>query len=169
MKLIGWLIGAVVACNMACGYRLSGSGKNLPPAAKTIAIPDFKNNTLRFQAEQFITQAIRDEMIRRSHLKLTENVTQADLVLEGKIQSFETIPLSYSDRAAANLYEVRISVDIRLIDQKKSELVFDGNNINFRHSYQTDQADFFSQETDALSQIAEKFASTIVASILENF
>jgi outer membrane lipopolysaccharide assembly protein LptE/RlpB len=169
MKLIGWLVVAAVAFNMACGYRLSGSGKNLPPAASTIAIPDFKNNTLRFQAEQYITQAIRDEMIRRSHLKLTKDVTQADLVLEGKIQSFETLPLSYSDRAAANLYEVRISVDIRLIDQKKSELVFEGNNINFRSSYQTDQADFFSQETEALSLIAEKFASTIVSSILENF
>ena len=169
MKLILLLACFALAFNAGCGYRLSGSGKNLPPEARTIAIPDFKNNTLRFQVEQFVTQAVREELIRRSKLALVETIAQADLVLEGQVQSFEVTPLSYSDRAAANLYEVRISVSVRVIDQKKNELVFEGTNVNFRHTYQTDQADFFSQETEALSQIAVKFASTIVASILENF
>ena len=53
-----------------CGYKLSGFSKQIPDHIKTIIIPDFENKTTRFQAEQFITFAVRDEFIKRSDLVL---------------------------------------------------------------------------------------------------
>ncbi len=137
--------------------------------ARTIAIPDFKNNTPRYQAEQFVTGAVREEFIRRSHLLLVVDVSRADLVLEGQIVNFTVTPLSYADRASANLYELRIEISVRLIDSKTKGLVFEGSNLVFRDTYETDLADFFSQETESLNQIAVKFAASIVSAILENF
>jgi curli biogenesis system outer membrane secretion channel CsgG len=169
MKNAIWLLLAVSILNLQCGYRLSGRGRNLPPEARTIAIPDFKNQTSRQQAEQFITFAVRDEFIKRSRLRLADSELSADLVLEGKITAFTTTPISYSAAGAANLYEVRLSLDVRLIDMKTNELFYQGTGLAFRETYETDAADFFSQETGSLVKIAAKFASSIVASILENF
>lgn len=169
MKSATWLLLAVCLLNLQCGYRLSGRGRNLPPEAQTIAIPDFKNLTSRLQVEQLITFAVRDEFIKRSRLRLADSTSAADLVLEGKITDFTATPLSYSDAGAANLYDVRLSLDVRLIDMKTNELVYQGTGLTFQESYETDSADFFSQETGSLVKIAAKFASSIVASILENF
>lgn len=169
MKYASWLLLAVSLLNLQCGYRLSGRGRNLPPAARTIAIPDFKNQTARQQAEQFTTFAVRDEFIKRSRLRLVESTAAADLVLEGVITAFHTAPLSYTEAGAANLYEVRLTLDVRLIDMQTGELFYQGNGLAFRETYETDAADFFSQETGSLVKIAAKFASSIVASILENF
>jgi outer membrane lipopolysaccharide assembly protein LptE/RlpB len=169
MKNAVWLLLAVSLLNLQCGYRLSGRGRNLPPAAETIAIPDFKNQTSRTQAEQFITFAVRNEFIKRSRLRLIDSQAEADLVLEGEITAFETVPISYSEQGAANLYEVRLTLNVRLIDMNTNELFYQGTGLAFRETYETDNADFFSQETESLIEIASKFAASIVVSILENF
>lgn len=155
--------------NWSCGYHLAGRGKNLPPGATTISIPTFKNQTSRPQAEQFATFAVREEFIRRSRLRLVESPADADLLLEGTITSFRTTPLSYSEAGAANLYEVRLTLDVRLVDLRGGELVYQGNGLSFQETYDTDNDDFFSQESGSLDRIAGKFAASIVTSILENF
>jgi outer membrane lipopolysaccharide assembly protein LptE/RlpB len=169
MKKTTWLLLALALLNLHCGYRLSGRGNTLPPKARTIAIPDFKNQTSRPQAEQFITFAVREEFIRRSKLKLVESQADADLVLEGTITAFKAEPISYSAAGAANMYEVRLTMEVRLIDMTNSEMFYHGKGLAFRETYETDSDDFFSQETGSLSGIGAKFAASIVASILENF
>lgn len=168
-RLNVFLLVAAALLDWNCGYRLSGRGANLPPGAATIAIPGFKNETSRPQTEQFVTFAVRDEFIRRSKLRLVERQRDADLLLEGEIKAFTVTPLSYSEAGEANLYEVRLTLAVRLIDMKNGEMVYQGSSLSFRETYETDDADFFSQETGSLTRIAEKFAASIVASVLENF
>jgi len=170
MKRASWLLLLAAAlASLHCGYRLSGSGRSLPEGAATIAIPDFKNQTSRPQVEQFVTFAVREEFVRRSRLRLAESPRDADLLLEGTITSFKTSPVSYTSAGEANLYEVRLTLDARLIDMKSGDLVFQGSGLAFQETYETENADFFSQESGSLGEIAEKFASSIVTSILENF
>jgi TolB-like protein len=169
MKHTSWLLLLVSLLNLQCGYRLSGRGRNLPATAQTIAIPSFKNETSRYQAERFVTDAIKEEFIKRSRLRLSESSDKADLVLEGRISAFETVPVSYTNRGAAKLHEVRITINVRLIDMKKNELFYEGTGLVFHETYKTDAADFFSQETGSLIKIASKLASSVVSSILDNF
>jgi TolB-like protein len=169
MKRCGWLLFIPALLSLSCGYRLAGRGNNLPPGAATIAIPAFKNQSARPQAEQFVTFAVREEFIRRSRLRLVEDRGRADLLLEGTITAFKVTPLSYSEAGAANLYEVRLTLDVRLVDMRSSELAFQGNGLSFQETYDTDSADFFSQESGSLDRVASKFAASIVTSILENF
>jgi hypothetical protein len=163
-----------------CGYKLSGFSKQIPDHIKTIIIPDFENKTTRFQAEQFITFAVRDEFIKRSELVLVENESRADSILEGTITQFDVRPLSYAEDASANFYRVSISVSVRFIDLETSEIIFEGQNISFSDSYEIDiygdaagefdaAEDFFSQETETLAKIAGEFAASLVTTILENF
>ena len=97
MKHTSWLLLLVSLLNLQCGYRLAGRGRNLPATAQTIAIPEFKNETSHYQAERFVTVAIKEEFIRRSRLRLSESIDKADLLLEGIISAFETAPISYND------------------------------------------------------------------------
>ena len=98
-----------------CGYRLSGTGAFLPGHVKTILIRTFENETSRYQAEQFVTFAVRDEFIRRVRLQLADSMDSADAVLEGKITSFAVTPVSYAE-SAADKFQVSIVLDIRLMD-----------------------------------------------------
>jgi curli biogenesis system outer membrane secretion channel CsgG len=169
MKHLSWLLLLVPLLNLQCGYHLSGHGRNLPATAKTIAIPEFKNETTQVQAGHFVTDALREEFIKRSRLRLNASMDKADLVLEGRITAFEIMPISHNSLGAVDQYEVRITLNISLIDMKKNELFFEGTGLVFRKSYETAAADFFSQEPDALNDIAAEFSSSIVSSILDNF
>lgn len=154
---------------LSCGYRLAGSGRRLPEGAETIAIPAFRNQTARAEAEQFVTYAVRGEFIRRSRLRLVESQAGADLLLEGTITAFQTTPLSYSEAGAASLYEVRLTLEVRLIDLRDGEVAYQASGLSFRESYATDTDNFFAQESGSLGRIADKFADSIVTAILENF
>lgn len=152
-----------------CGYKLTGFGNQVPEHIKTIVIPDFDNKTARYQLDQYITFAVKEEFIKRSNLALADREGRADAVLEGTINKFTVTPISYGDDASANLYKVTISVDVRFIDLKTNEIIFEGKGISFTDTYEIDEDDFFSQETETLLKIAEEFAASIVTTILENF
>ena len=152
-----------------CGYKLTGFGNQVPEHIKTIVIPDFDNKTARYQLDQYITFAVKEEFIKRSDLMLADREGRADAVLEGTINRFDVTPISYGDDASANLYKVTIAVDVRFIDLKTNEIIFEGKGISFTDTYEIDEDDFFSQETETLLKIAEEFAASIVTTILENF
>ncbi|MDY0296160.1 MAG: LPS assembly lipoprotein LptE [Acidobacteriota bacterium] len=162
------LILLAAASMTACGYRLAGSGAFLPKHIRTILIRNFENQTSRYQAEQFVTFAVRDEFLRRSRLKLVETIEQADSVLEGKITSFKVSPVSYSE-SAADRFQVSIMLDIRLMDLKQGRVLFENRNLRFVDTYDIDSADFFSMETETLQRISRAFATSVVTSILEDF
>jgi hypothetical protein len=152
-----------------CGYRLSGYGNQVPDYIKTIFIPDFDNKTTRFQAEQFVTYAVRDEFIKRSHLTLVDNREKADSLLEGEISRFDVAPISSTRESTANLYKVRILLKVKFIDLKTDNIIYQDENLLFMDTYEIDTGDFFSQETETLKKISAKFASSVVTTILENF
>jgi hypothetical protein len=152
-----------------CGYRLAGTGRQIPPHIHTIVIKNFENKTSRYQAEQFVTFAVRDEFIRRSRLKLVDRLSQGDSVLEGEIVRFDVRPLSYSGSALANQYRLSITLNVRFIDLKTNEIIFENQRLSFSDSYEIESGDFFTQETEALARISKNFAESIVSTILENF
>ncbi|MBN1196686.1 MAG: hypothetical protein JXA62_04710 [Candidatus Aminicenantes bacterium] len=151
-----------------CGYRLSGTGAFLPDHVKTILIRNFENETSRYQAEQFVTFAVRDEFIRRVRLQLADSMDSADAVLEGKITSFTVTPVSYAE-SAADKFQVSILLDIRLMDLKQGRVLFENRHLRFVDTYEIDSADFFSMETESLQRISRAFAASVVTSILEDF
>ena len=152
-----------------CGYKMSGSGKYLPEDLKTIAIPDFNNKTTKAEAEQYVTFAIRDEFIKRSSMKLIDRTDKADALLEGEITKFTVKPLSYSYLGSANQYTVNITLNVTLINLKNNSVIYRNRNMTFSEDYEIESGDFFSQETEALQKISEKFAKGIVSALLENY
>jgi len=170
MKKLNYLLIVLYAIFLYnCGYKVSGSGKYIPQNLKKIAIPDFENMTTRYEADQFVTYAIRDEFIKKSSMVLVENISDADALLEGEIVKFDVKPLAYSSIGSVSQYKVIIYLNVRLVNLLNNEIIYEKKNMSFVENYEIGTADFFSQETEALQKIAKKFSSGIVSAILENF
>ena len=163
------LPGLLAGLFAGCGYHLTGTGENLPESLETVYIPNFKNGTSRFQAEEFVTAAVRREFLSRSRLKLVEDVSRAHAVLEGEVRTFDVKPVSYSATGQANLYTVTIRVDVRFLDLRTDAMIYEGKMLSFSDQYEIDSGDFFTQESISLERIARQFASSVVSQILENF
>src|SRR5438445_10808347 len=56
----------------------------LPPHIKTVAVPAFQNNALRFKIEHRFTQAVMNELIHRGHgIRVQSERECADAVIDG--------------------------------------------------------------------------------------
>jgi outer membrane lipopolysaccharide assembly protein LptE/RlpB len=161
LALVGGLCG--------CGYKLSGFGSQVPGHIRTIAIPDFDNKTTQYQVEQYITFAVKEEFIQRSNLVLVERASQADSLLEGTITRFTVVPATFGEEGSANLYRINIEVSVRFIDLKTNDIIFEGRGISFNDTYEIDNEEFTSQETETMIKMAEEVAASVVTSIMENF
>ncbi len=166
------LVLAVMCAGMiSCGYKLAGYSTQLPDHIRSVYIPEFENKTTRYQIDQYVTSAVREEFIKRSRLTLVDHQSNADSMIEGVITRFDVKPQTFSEEGSANVYKLTIEVSVRFIDLKTNNVIFEGSGIDFVDTYDFDEedGDFFSEETITLKEISEKFAESIVVSILENF
>jgi hypothetical protein len=153
-------------------YKPVGRGEALPKHIKTLAIPAFQNQALRFKVEQRFTAALVDEALRRARaLAVVADPAGADAVLLGTIKSFFFRPVLLDDLGRARLYEVMITLDLTVRDQTKNRILYGNSNLNVRGEYEIngDPQQFFSEEGPAVDRIARDFARSIMTTILEGF
>jgi len=156
----------------SCGYALVGTGNFLPPDIKTVHIPPFVNRTTRVELEQQVTQAVAEEMVSRSRMRVVANEKEADALLRGTINSFAIQPVAY-EQAVATQYQVSVTASIELVDRRTEtqKVIWKNDQYRFTETYPIDltSADAFDQESRAIREIARQFAETLVASLLEGF
>ena len=152
-----------------CGYRIAGTGKLFPDNIKSIFIPEFDNVSTTPPATSFITTVVTDKFIRRSGLKLVQNSSAADSLLEGKIVGFQVTSLIQEETEDTRSFTLKISLSLRFIDLTRNTVIYENQNFNFSHQYEFNSEDFFSQDKESQDEIADKLASRVVTAILENF
>jgi len=153
-----------------CGYKPAGKGKSLPADIKTIAVPVFQNSSLKYRVEQRFTQAVVDEILKRSRaLRVTTNPDEADAVLNGDIRNFRASGTILDQRGRTRVWEVRITVSVTLRDERTRKILFQDPRMSFDGEYELsdDPQSFFNEENPAVDRIAKDFAQTIISTILE--
>jgi outer membrane lipopolysaccharide assembly protein LptE/RlpB len=171
-KTMKRFIGLLAACLLAlsCGYRLRGTESYLPSYIKRISIPMFKNLTTRYELDLKLTRAVIDEMVARAKVEVLAENAKADAVLLGDIQSFTVNPIAFSGEASADRFKIIIVAKIVLRDLVNQKVLFSNPSFVYVMEYEVPQgSDFESQETEAISKVAEDFARTIVVNVLEGF
>src|SRR5436190_8307129 len=87
-------------------YKPVGRGDALPKHIKTLAIPAFQNEALRFKVEQRFTDAMVNEVLRRARaLEVVANPAGADAVMNVTIKSCWVRPVVVDDLGRAGLVE----------------------------------------------------------------
>jgi len=176
------LLLAAAACALGgCGYSLQGRGITTDPTVKTIGVPLFKDRTGRTGLDQRVTAAVISELLKRGRFKVVKETTNVDAVVEGEIIAYTVAPLAYGpnlDRAAGELgmeqatrYSVTLTASVvyRKIGQKEPLWA----NEAFSHRDDYDMGDtaqaYFDREDQAIARLADEFARSVVAAMLEAF
>ena len=151
-----------------CGYRLAS--KNLGGGeGRTIAVPTFANQTTTYRIEQRLTEAVRQELIRRTRFKVVPDNT-GDLVLVGQVLSYGAVPVIFNQQGRGSVYAMLVGMNVRLTDTKTGKVVFQNDSWAFREIFELSQtsAEFVPEDPAALDRLSRRFASSLVASLMHS-
>ena len=153
-----------------CGYQLRGTGNFLPAHINTMSIPVFKNLTTRYELDIKLTGAVIEEMVARSKVSLVSDMAKADAVLEGEIVSYSASPIAFTGGGRPDRYNIRVTAKIVLTDRVNARTLFVNPAFTYIQEYEVPEgSDFEAEETAAIGQVAERFARSLVTTILEGF
>lgn len=160
-----------------CGYALVGKASNIPDDVQQVFLAPFENRTDRVEVEQFLTQAIADELLTRRRFELVATEAESDATIRGAVTAFHVVPITFTNDGRAQEYELAIVADVsfrRTVPtpgEQEGEVIWANNRYQFRESYPVESADadFFDRENIAIEDSAERFADTMVTDLLEGF
>src|SRR2546430_6527751 len=144
----------------------------LPPHIKTVAVPAFQNNVLRFKIEHRFTQAVMNELIHRGHgIRVQSEREGADAVIDGIVKSFGFSGVLLDDKGRARIFEVTITAAVTVRDQHENRVLYDNQNFVFRGEFEfaNDPRTFFNEEDPAVLRMARSFAESIVSTLINGF
>ncbi|MBN2206545.1 MAG: LptE family protein [Candidatus Aminicenantes bacterium] len=171
-KTTRFVAAALAVCALAgsCGYGLRGTGAFLPEHIKTLSVPMFKNETTRYQLDLKLTQAVINEFVSRSKVEVAADNAEADAILLGTVQSFSVRPIALTSQGTADRYNITVVAKVVLRDRVKNRVIFANPSFLYIGEYEVGEgSDFEAVETEAIDQIAEKFARSLVMTMLEGF
>jgi outer membrane lipopolysaccharide assembly protein LptE/RlpB len=166
----GLALVAALAVAAGCGYRLRGTGSSLPPGIRTLSVPVFKNVTTRYELDVKLTQAVIDEFVTRGKVALAADPAGADAVLEGEITGFTANPIGFTAGGQADRYSITVTAKVTLKERGAGKAVFSNPAFVYQQEYSVPPGSSFEAvQNEAIDKIAQKFARSLVVSILEGF
>ncbi len=144
----------------------------MPAYIKTVAVPAFQNNALRFKIEHRFTEAVMKELIHRGHgLRVQSEREGADAVIDGVVKNFGFSGVLLDDQGRARVFEVTITAAVTVRDQHENRVLYDNQNFVFRGEFEfaNDPRNFFNEEDPAVMRIARSFAESIVSTLINGF
>ncbi len=117
------LILFIVLFLSACGYHRQETEVQLPSWIRTVYIAPWKNNSTELHLGQWVTQELREEFLRDSGLELVPR-DQADIILEGTIESAYTTGLSYVRYDVSVERRIGVECSVRLVDAKTGKEIW---------------------------------------------
>jgi len=157
----------------ACGYHLVGSSSFLPEEYRNLYIERMKNNTSWPDLGQRVDEALAREWVRRRRFRLVDSPEDAQLVLEGSIQSISMLPVQLDERGRATQYQMTLVVATKLVDPRgeKPKVLWEDKAFSRRTSYDVDvsSANYFDRQVQAMEDVSEVLARALVTAVLEGF
>lgn len=171
------LVGALgLGVLSGCGYSLVGRAANIPEDIERVYVATFENRTARSQVEQLLTRAIIDELVTRQRFEVLTSPASADAEIQGAVVGYGATPVGFDEDGRANEYE--ISFIAQVIFQRipadaeaEPEVIWRNDRYQFRQPYEIPDGaeDYFDQEDQAIEEVAQRFAETMVSDLLEGF
>ena len=154
-----------------CGYALVGRGSNIPEDVRSVYLQAFENQTQRAEVEQFITQAIADELVTRQRFSLVTDPAGADAILRGSVVGFRVTPITFDADGRAEEYEITITAQVAFVRTESDEALWSNDRYLFRENYlvESSEAGFFDRENLAIEETSIRFAESMVTDLLEGF
>lgn len=169
---LGAILGVVLLGSLAgCGYALVGRGTNIPEDVEEVFLSPFENRTQRQQVDQYVTEAIAEELTTRRRFDMVGDRAGSDADLSGAVTAFGLTPIAFDNQGRATEYEISITAQVLFRRVPGDEVLWRAENYLFRETYQVElgEAGFLDREEEAIRDAAERFAETMVSDLLEGF
>jgi hypothetical protein len=144
----------------------------LPTRIRTIAVPAFQNQALRYKIETRFTEAVINEIVRRGRgLRVQGEREGADAVIDGVIKSFDFGGVLIDERGRGRVVAVTITASVTVRDQVENRVIYDNQNYTFRGEFEfaNDPRSFFNEEDPAVQRMARSFAESVVSTLINGF
>jgi hypothetical protein len=170
-ELLAAAAGALAA---GCGYSLQGRGITTDPSVKRIGVPLFKDLSGKPGLDVRITEAVMQELLKRGRFTVVRETANVDAVVEGEVQSCTVQPVGFSgDPGAtqASRYSIAITASVvyRKIGQKEPIWANDAFSVRDEYDMGDQASTYFDREDQSIERLAEGFARSLVAAMLEAF
>jgi hypothetical protein len=157
-----------------CGYTLVGRGGSVDPSIKRVGVPLFKDASGKAGLDQKITRRVIEELLKRGGFAVVQEEAGVDAVVDGTITSYNAIPVGFSGAGGqvsqASRYAVVVTARVRYAKPGASEPLWESEAFTFRDEYDVgDASTFFDREDQAIDRLAQSFARSLVAAMLEAF
>ena len=110
-----------------CNYGLTGGG--FPDQIRTIHIEAFENETPQFELAQQIFSAMVDQVPSALGVQVGSR-SNADALITGSILGYDDAAQNYSSSGDGRIqvlqHQVRISVNVRLVDTRENVILWEG-------------------------------------------
>jgi hypothetical protein len=162
-----------LACVLSsCGYHVAGHSDLLPKTIKTIAVPAFGNASIRYKLTDQLSEAVKRELIARTHYRIVPDPGQADAIIQGAVGTYSSYPIlfdSATNRAAA--VQVNVTLQVKLVERATGKVLFTRPSLQITEQYQIslDPGQYFDESDTALARASKIVAQQLVTAILENF
>lgn len=145
-----------------CGYH---AGSLISADIKTVHVAMFDNKDFRHEIEFALTEAVKNEVVRRTHLKLADR-TSAQSVLEGTILRIEPSTIAFDQFDQVFSQGLTVHVDFRWTKQGDGRVLASAEELSYTAQLVAVRGD---TETTATAVAFRDLAKLIVERMQEDF
>ena len=154
-----------------CGYSLVGRGSTLPADVRVIRFETLANETSRVGVEQRVSREIARELATRGRFEVRADSRDADAELYGSVTQFDLYPVAFDEQGRAREYQVAVTARVTFRTVPDEKVLWENAAYTFRDNYSLPlgAAAYADRENEAIDRVAERFAASLVSSVLEGF
>ncbi|MGH9367904.1 MAG: LPS assembly lipoprotein LptE [Thermoanaerobaculia bacterium] len=155
----------------ACGYSLAGRSSTLDPSIRVIRFQTLANLTALAGVEQRLSGGIARELAARGRFRVQAEAAGADAELTGAVTRFDFYPVAFDPSGRATQYQVAVTARVSLRSLPEEKPIWENPAYTFRenYSFEAGAGSYVDRQNETINRVSEKFAQSLVASLLEGF
>jgi len=160
-------LGLLAAAVAGCGYSFRGT---LPEHIQTVAVPIFVNKTGEPKLGSVLTNGVLEAFSTNGRLRVVRR-EDADAVLEGEVIGYSVVSISYDSNANVRQYRLTVTMNLKLLDMKKSAVLFEEHGLSEKADFNVQSAvsQTIAVEETAVRSAAIEIGRAIVSITLSRF
>jgi hypothetical protein len=171
VRAVAPLLAAATLGAISCGYTLAGRASTLDPSIKVIQFQTLTNLTSLAGVEQRLSGAIARELAARGRFRVQSTAEGANAELTGAVTRFDFYPVAFDNEGRATQYQVAVTARVALKSVPEEKPIWENPAYTFRENYSfaAGAGSYVDRQNETIDRVADKFAQSLVASLLEGF
>ena len=154
-----------------CGYHVPGATEPwVGGDARVAYLQLFENKTAQPYLDNYMTDALVEELSRSRLFKLTEDAAVAGVTIGGNVDDFKSKAVSFSSTDRITDYRATMSITVQLLDNASDQVVWQ-EKMSRTEDYSAAVNKNLQLEGERLAaqQVAKRLAEDIRSKLLNNF